>query len=102
MNILGNLLIIIGICFILIGAVCVLLLPDLYARLLACAQIDTIGLIFVIIGLVLISDNQIFNLKVGLILVVVLFINPISSYAIGRSAYLRGERPEKEKEIDNG
>ncbi|TCK98582.1 multicomponent Na+:H+ antiporter subunit G [Natranaerovirga hydrolytica] len=98
--ILGNILIIIGMVFIIAGALFVLILPDMYARLLACANIDTMGMFFVIIGLLLINPLDTVTVKKVIILIFTLLINPISSYTIGRSAYLRGERP-KTKEGGN-
>ena len=97
MSVLGHVLIILGMFFIIFGSISVLLFKDLYARLLACAHIDTIGMIFIVLGLILISPMSPLTIKKVLILTFTLCIDPVSTYAIGRSAYIRGEKPASKK-----
>ncbi|MCT4612238.1 MAG: monovalent cation/H(+) antiporter subunit G [Clostridia bacterium] len=96
MDMLGTILIIIGIAFILFGAISILLLPDFYIRLLVCSQIDTVGFLILLVGILTKYFNDIYRTKILFIMIIAFTINPISNYAIGRSAYLRGEEPKKE------
>ncbi|TCT15459.1 multisubunit sodium/proton antiporter MrpG subunit [Natranaerovirga pectinivora] len=100
-SILGHILIIIGMFFIIFGSISILLFKDLYARLLACAHIDTLGMIFIVLGIIFISPLSTLTIKKVLILVFTLCIDPVSTYAIGRSAYIRGERPTNKKHTNN-
>ncbi len=96
MAILGNTLLIIGIGFTLLGSAFILIFPHFYNRLLACSYIDTLGMIFILLGVLCRYHVQTQPLKIILLILIALIINPVSTYAIGRSAYLRGERPKKE------
>jgi multicomponent Na+:H+ antiporter subunit G len=99
-QIIGTGLLILGMCFLLVGAFGILFLPNLYSRLLACGLIDTMGMIIIIIGLLFLSPNASYSLKMIIILIFTLAINPISAYAIGRSAFLRGERTDKKEPLN--
>lgn len=96
-HLLGNALLILGVILIFFGSFCILLFSQFYSRLLSCTYIDTMGMIAVLLGLLLRYWNQTQGLKLFLLIVIILLINPVSSYAIGRAAYTRGERPKKEE-----
>ncbi len=90
MQIVGYALIVIGLFFIVVGLIGIYRFDNFYARLLSAADIDTIGLITVLIGAAFLSGFNSFTLKLILILIVILIINPIISSSIASSAYFSG------------
>jgi len=96
MDLFGNIVIILGISIILFGALSIYLLPNFYLRLLVCSQIDTVGILLLLTGLLIRYYDEIYKSKVFLLIILSLLINPTSSYAIGKSAYLRGEEPTED------
>ncbi len=95
LNIIGTIMIVIGIGFIAFGVFGLFRFSDLYARTLIAAKVDTVGFITVMAGVIVRSGINFFSLKVLLILVLAIIINPLSSHAIARSAYMSGYRVKK-------
>ena len=95
LNIIGTIMIVIGIGFISFGVFGLFRFSDLYARMLIAGKVDTVGFITVMAGVILRSGINFFSLKVLLILVLAIIINPLSSHAIARSAYMSGYRVKK-------
>ena len=99
MNVLiGNIIIAAGIVIMFIGMFGVYRFKDFYAKLLVSATIDTMALITVLIGAMVRSGLSWFTLKVGLIIGIVLVLNPVSTSKIALSA--RNNNIEDEAEID--
>ncbi len=98
MMLIGNFFLILGMFFIVFGSVCILIFPHFYARLLACSSIDTLGMSSILIGLIILHPHKNYIMKIVLIMAFIVLINPVSTYAIGRCAYIRGERPHKEED----
>ncbi len=90
MQIVGYVLIITGLFFIVVGLIGIYRFDNFYARLLSAADIDTIGLITILIGVAFLSGFNSFTLKLILILIVILVINPIVTSSIASSAYFSG------------
>lgn len=100
MTVLGNILLLAGLGFTFVGSLCILMFSNFYSRLLACSYIDTIGMFFILAGILCKYYHETQPLKIILLLLIVMIINPVSTYAIGRCAYLRGERPKEEEDHD--
>ncbi len=86
-------LVITGIIFMLMGSIGILRLPDFYSRSHAASKSDTLGILFVISGLVVYEG---FTLSAGKLILVILFIalaNPIGTHALARSAMQKGLKP---------
>ncbi len=102
MLIVGFVLISLGLIFIFIGLLGIYRFENFYSRLLAAADIDTIGLVTILLGIMLVSGVNVFSFKVLLILGLILVINPIVSSSIASSAFFSGYKiKEKEKEEDD-
>ncbi len=93
----SNILIGIGMVFIVFGSLAILMLPNFFSRLLACSQVDTVGMMLVITGVIIMKGMGAHTFKIIIILIFLLITNPITTHSIGRSAYLRGEKPERDK-----
>ncbi len=100
MQLIAYLFISIGLIFIGIGLLGVFRFHNFYARLLSAADIDTVGLLTILIGVAFLSGFSWFTLKVIFIMVVILIVNPIVTSSIAASAYFSGYEPEKEVHHD--
>lgn len=82
-----------GIFFVVVGAVGVLRMPDLYTRLHAAGMTDTMGAGLLILGMALQAG---ISLNLGRLLLVYLFLfitSPVSSHALARAALVGKVEP---------
>ncbi len=101
MALLGYILIAIGIIFVYIGFIGVFRFRNFYARILSAADVDTVGLLTILFGVCLVSGFRTFTLKVLLVVVMVILMNPIVTSAIAKSAFFSGYKHKKEEEKNN-
>ncbi len=101
MQILGYIIVAIGIFFVFVGLFGIYRFNNFYARMLSAADVDTLGLITILIGLFFIYGFEFFTLKMLLILVVLVILNPIVSSSITSSAYFSGYKLKNKKEDEN-
>ena len=94
MPILASIFIGLGVISILIGALGLIRLPDVYARIHAAGIIDTAGVAFFILGMICLSGWSLVTVKLILIGIFLFFTSPISGHAIARVAHLSGIKPE--------
>ena len=93
MRIAGEVITILGIIFILFGFIGIIRFKNFYTRILVTAKIDTVGAITIFIGLAVRNGLGFFSLKVLLLMVLLMMVNPLASHMIARSAYLSGYKP---------
>ncbi|MCL1862990.1 MAG: monovalent cation/H(+) antiporter subunit G [Defluviitaleaceae bacterium] len=98
---LGNIIIVLGICFMIFGAWGLFKLKDFYSRILVASKIDTVGVVSLIIGFALRHGFSFFSSKLFLIMVILLVLNPLVAHILARSAYISGhdvgdDTPESE------
>ena len=86
----GDVVVAVGIGFILIGVIGIHKFHNFYERLLVTAKIDTVGAFTVILGVAVKHGFSFFSLKALLLIAVLMLINPLASHLIARSAYLSG------------
>ena len=92
-------IIISGICFalgsaaILIGAWGLITLKDVYARIHAAGMIDTAGVAFYILGMMMLSGWSLVTVKLALIGIFLIFTSPISGHAVAQVARASGQHP---------
>ena len=77
LEILSGICFFLGIISILIGSIGIIKLPDVFSRLHASGMIDTAGVAFIILGMVLQSGLSITSIKLILIGVFIFFTSPI-------------------------
>ncbi|WHH57696.1 monovalent cation/H(+) antiporter subunit G [Petroclostridium sp. X23] len=94
-NLLGNIIISIGIVFICFGVFGIFRFNDFYSRILIASKVDTVGFITIMTGVILKQGFSFFSLKVLLILIVMIITNPLATHSIARSAYFSGYRVKK-------
>lgn len=82
-----------GVAFALIGAVGMLRLPDVFARMHAAGIIDTLAAGLVLLGLGLQAPSWLVAVKLLLIFVFILFTSPTATHALARAALHGGVKP---------
>ena len=90
LDILGALITLIGSLFLLLGSIGILRMPDVYNRMQAGTKATTLGSMLFLLGL---GISYIECGCIGRIIVLILFIlftNPISSHALARAAHHAG------------
>ncbi|MEE2997792.1 MAG: monovalent cation/H(+) antiporter subunit G [Pseudomonadota bacterium] len=80
--------------FILVGAIGMLRMPDLYTRSHAAGITDTMGAILIIVGLMFQAGATLVTVKLIFILIFLLFTSPAASHALNNTAWSNGLRPK--------
>jgi multicomponent Na+:H+ antiporter subunit G len=88
-------LITIGLLFTAFGIFGLFRFKIFYMRILASANSDTVGMLFMLTGAMVYAPSTTFALKILLIIILSLFTTPLSSHATARSAYASGFRVKK-------
>ncbi|EYE88373.1 hypothetical protein Q428_08215 [Fervidicella metallireducens AeB] len=102
-NIIANVLLVIGCFFAFAGTVGILRMPDPFCRMQSSTNIGTLGALGVTIGAALYAfgiGETSMGIKAILVGVFILITNPISGHAIAKAAYKAGIRPDKKLVCD--
>lgn len=95
----------IGLVFALAGTKGIIKMPDTFSRMQASTCVNTMGVIGVAIGALLyaifVMGSAGTAIKVAVIALLIITVNPIGSHAIAKGAYRSGIRPDKPMEIDD-
>lgn len=97
-TIISSIIISAGLFFMMFGIIGVYRFSNFYARILITAKVETVGFLAVMIGILVQSGFSYFSLKIVLIALFFMLTNPLSTHAIGRSAFYSNL---SEKEMDN-
>ncbi len=87
-DVIGGLLLVSGTGFLLLGALGLVRMPDLYNRLHAGTKATTLGTLLTLLGVAFIQPE--WSLKLLLIGIFLLFTNPLSSQVLARAAHRSG------------
>ena len=105
MRIVIDILVAVGFIFALAGTKGILKMPDAFCRMQASTCITTLGTLGVILGGALyaffVMGSVGTGVKVLLIGLLIITINPVGAHAIAKGAYKYGIRPGKDMEIDD-
>jgi multicomponent Na+:H+ antiporter subunit G len=105
MRIVIDILLAVGFIFALAGAKGLLQMPDAFCRMQASTCISTLGVLGVIAGgafyAFFVMGSVATGVKILLIGLLIITINPVGAHAIAKGAYRSGIRPDKEMEIDD-
>lgn len=93
--------IVLGLLVSIIGNVAYFRHKEFFSELLIGSIVDTSAFSIIMIGVMIYMGLSYFTLKIGMILILCLVINPLSSCAIGQSAYRSGFKPVKQEEDEN-
>lgn len=87
----------VGAIMLIIGALGLIRLPDVFARMHGAGIIDTLGLGAIMAGLMIQAGLSIVTIKLGLIVIFVLFTGPTATHALARAALHGGVIPRVEE-----
>lgn len=90
---LSGLFLLVGGFFCVVGGIGLLRMPDFYTRMHAASVTETLGVGFVLLGLMLLAGWTLVTVKLLMIGVLVFFVSPTASHALAKAALLRGVRP---------
>ena len=79
--------------FMVVGAIGVIRMPDVYTRLHAAGMTDTMGAGFILIGLSFQAGLTLVTLRLLLVWAFLLFTSPIATHALARAALSGGVEP---------
>ena len=82
-----------GLFFMVVGAIGVLRMPDVYTRLHAAGMTDTMGAGLILIGLALQAGPTLVAVRLIMVWAFLLFTSPISTHALARAALSGGVEP---------
>jgi multicomponent Na+:H+ antiporter subunit G len=97
LEIIGAILLIIGIAFSVLGVIGILRLPDTYTRLHASGKTSTLGVLFLSAGTAIILPEVL--LKVLALSIFLLFSGPVGSHAIAAAVH-RGANAKNAEELE--
>jgi len=86
----------------LIGALGLLRLPDVFARMHGAGMIDTLGLGLILIGLMVQAGLSMITVKLILIFGFVLYTSPTTTHALAQACYYGGVRPRATRKDASG
>ncbi len=86
-------LLIAGSFMVIVGGIGILRMPDFFTRLHPSGLIDTTGAALIVAGLILQAGLSQTSIKLGLIVVFLLFTSPTATHAVAHAALARGLKP---------
>ena len=92
-SVLSGCFILLGVLALLIGALGLLRLPDVYCRTHAVGMIDTAGASFIILGLAIHEGVSLVTVKLLFIGIFLFFTSPIATHAVAQVAHKSGVVP---------
>ncbi|MCY4594216.1 MAG: monovalent cation/H(+) antiporter subunit G [Bryobacterales bacterium] len=93
MSVLVTALIALGLFFLVVAAVGMVRLPDVFARSHAVALTDALGAFFLLVGLAIYDGFSTNTLRILVVLALLYLVNPVVSHATVRAALRTGEKP---------
>jgi multicomponent Na+:H+ antiporter subunit G len=91
-----------GAFFLLVGSIGLIRLPDFYSRNHATGKSDTLGIMLVLLGLILIEGVSLNSAKLLIVLIFVFITNPTGTHAITNAAFNYGLKPWFKKNTAKG
>ncbi len=92
-TIIGITVLISGAFFLLVGSIGLIRLPDFYCRNHATGKSDTLGIMLVLFGLILIEGFSLTSAKLVFVLIFVFLTNPTGTHALANAALHCGLKP---------
>lgn len=98
LSIIGSLVTLLGAFFLLLGALGIVRMPDSYNRIQAGTKATTLGTLLFLLGIGI--YNPVWFPKLIVLILFILFTNPVSSHVLARSAHSIGIRLTEETVVD--
>ena len=101
-DILSGLCIAAGIVALITGSLGLIRLPDLFSRTHAVGMMDTAGVGFIILGLIIHEGFTLVSVKLALVGIFLFFTSPIATHEVAQVAYRAGLKPVLEEDRTGG
>ena len=101
-DILSGLCIAAGIVALITGSLGVIRLPDVFSRTHAVGMMDTAGVGFIILGLIIHEGFTLVSVKLALVGIFLFFTSPIATHAVAQVAYRAGVKLVLEEDRTGG
>jgi len=89
-EIIGYLIIVVGLAFDIFGCIGLLRLPDVYNRLQATTKCVTLGTCSILFGTMVIKGLSSTGIKAFLCIIFLLLTSPVAAHALARGAHISG------------
>ena len=93
----GSAIVLLGAIFMVIGALGVVRMPDVFTRLHAASVSDTFGVGLILIGLILVGGLTLVSVKLAFLLAFLFLTGPVATHAVARAALDSGVKARDEK-----
>ena len=93
MSVLTSAMIVVGLFFLVVAALGMVRLPDVFARAHAVAVTDSLGAFFLLTGLALHDGLGTNTFRILVVLALLFLLNPVIAHVTVRAALRSGERP---------
>jgi len=90
---LGGGLVLVGSLFMIVGAVGLIRLPDVFTRMHGASVSDTLGGGLILIGLIVLAGASLIAVKLVFLILFFGLMSPVSTHAIARAALHAGVKP---------
>jgi multicomponent Na+:H+ antiporter subunit G len=94
--------ILVGAAVALIGALGILRLPDVFARMHGAGMVDTLGLGAILVGLIVQAGLTLITVKLLLIILFVFYTSPMTTHALARACLNDGIQPQARYKPEGG
>ncbi len=95
LNTLALIFIVVGLFFMIVGAIGLIRFPDFYTRVHATGKCDTLGEGMMLLGFILYEGMNLVSVKILLLVIFIFVTSPTAVHAILNVAYTRGVEPWK-------
>ena len=85
---------------IVVGALGLIRMPDVFTRMHAAGMIDTMGATLLLAGMALTSGLSLVSLKLLVLWLLFIFTSPVAGHALARAALYAGVRPYLKRDDD--
>ena len=99
-DIIGHILVTVGILFNIFGCIGLVRFPDVYNRLQASTKCVTLGTILLLFGVAIVSASGPMAAKAIICAVFILLTSPTAAHAIAKGAYASGVQLWKDSVVD--
>ena len=86
-------LLVAGSLMVVVGGIGIVRMPDFFTRIHPSGLIDTMGMALIVAGLILQAGLTQTSIKLGLIVIFLLFTSPTATHAVAHAALARGLKP---------
>lgn len=87
--------------FIIVSAIGINRMPDVFTRLHAASVGDTFGAGLMLVGMMVVAGFSLVTAKLLLLLLFLWFMGPVATHAIARAALQAGEKPKLANDADD-